>query len=244
MVGPGPGGDGAYWVALRVPDGYVSAFANGGRITTFPTDDSDNCLYSAGIVEFATEQGWFDPALGQPFNWRDAFHPQTAQKLRYTATRVWSLFRRCAPSRTFSTDYHRGVEGAEAYPLWIKPDEKLTVADVFSLMRDHYEGTEFDMTKGVDAGPYGNPSRWRPMGWNVDGVDYTWERPISTQQTGFSMVTQSRSWLPDAIGGVTWSGLDDSWFTCYTATPPTLTGGCSILCPTTRSPNSRTSMKI
>jgi len=129
---------------------------------------------------------------------------------------VWSLFRRCAPSQFFASDYHRGIAGAEAYPLWIKPDEKLSVADVFALMRDHYEGTIYDMTVGVDAGPYGNPSRWRPMGWNVDGRDYTWERPISTQQTGFSMITQSRSWLPDAIGGVTWYGLDDTWFTCYT----------------------------
>lgn len=216
MVGPGPGGQGAHWVALRVPDGYVSAFANGGRITTFPTDDPDNCLFSEGIADFAASKGWFDPALGQPFNWREAFHPQTPQILRYTATRVWSLFRRCAPSQNFPSDYHRGVEGAEAYPLFIKPDKKLSASDVFALMRDHYEGTVYDMTQGVDAGPYGNPSRWRPMGWNVDGRDYTWERPISTQQTGFSMVTQSRSWLPDAVGGVLWYGLDDTWFTCYT----------------------------
>ena len=82
-------------------------------------------------------------------------------------------------------------------------------------MRDHYEGTDIDMTQGVDAGPYGNPNRWRPMGWEVDGQNYTWERPISTQQTGFSMVTQSRKWLPDAVGGLTWYGLDDTWFTCY-----------------------------
>ena len=119
--------------------------------------------------------------------------------------------------------------GAEPYPLWIKPDEKLAVADVFDLMRDHYEGTDFDMTQGVDAGPYGTPNRWRPMGWEVDGEHYTWERPISTQQTGFSMVTQSRGWLPDPVGGLTWYGVDDTWFTCYVplycgidAVPPSL----------------------
>jgi dipeptidase len=128
---------------------------------------------------------------------------------------VWSLYRRCAPSQEWPSDYHRGVEGAEPLPLWIKPEKKLTVADVFELMRDHYEGTEFDMTEGVDAGPYGTPNRWRPMGWEVDGQNYTWERPISTQQTGFSMVTQSRSWLPDPVGGLTWYGVDDTWFTCY-----------------------------
>ncbi len=210
VVGPGPGGQGAHWVALRVPDGYVSAYANMGRIGTFDPRDKKNCLTSGpGMIRFAQEQGWYDPADG-PFNWREAFHPADPQRLRYTATRVWSLFRRCGVE--LPADYHRGTAGAEPYPLWIKPEKKLDVADVFALMRDHYEGTEFDMTRGVDAGPYGNPSRWRPMGFELDGHSYTWERPISTQQTGFSMVTQSRSWLPDPIGGVTWYGLDRfSW---------------------------------
>ena len=97
------------------------------------------------------------------------------------------------------------------YPLWITPDEKLAVADVMALMRDHYEGTDYDMTRGIDAGPFGTPNRWRPMTWEVDGRKYSWERPISTQQTGFSFVSQSRSWLPDAIGGVYWYGLDDTY---------------------------------
>lgn len=216
MVGPGPGGHGAYWVALRVPDGYISAYANLGRIGAFPLDKPKECVYSPGMIEFATANGWYDPDSGEEFNWRKAFHPATAQQLRYTATRVWSLFRRCAPSQNFSDDYHRGVAGAEPYPLWIKPDAKVSLADVFDLMRDHYEGTPYEMGVGVDAGPYGAPSRWRPMGWEVDGEQYTWERPISAQQTGFSMVCQSRGWLPDPIGGVSWYGLDDTWFTCWT----------------------------
>jgi dipeptidase len=114
-----------------------------------------------------------------------------------------------------SPDYHRAVEDAEPYPLWIKPDEKLSLSDVFSIMRDHYEGTDYDMTQGLDAGPYGNPNRWRPMDWEVDSVKYVWERPISTQQTGFSMVSQSRGWLPDPVGGVLWYGVDDTYTTCY-----------------------------
>jgi dipeptidase len=214
MVGPGPGGRGAHWVALRVPDGHISAFANHGRIGTFPTDDPARCIYSPDMFEFAAARGWYDPAQG-PFNWREAFHPATAVQLRYTATRVWSLYRRAAPSQDFSPDYHRGVPGAEPYPLFIKPDRKLTVADVFALMRDHYEGTDLDMTQGIDAGPFGYPLRLRPMGFAVDGQDYSWERPISTQQTGFSMVSQSRAWLPDPVGGITWYGLDDTDFTCY-----------------------------
>lgn len=215
MIGPGTGGTGAIWVAVRVPDGYVSCHANMARIGEFPLDDADNCLYSDNVISYAVEHGYYDPDSGKPFRFRDAYCPPSPQTLRYTATRVWSIFRRCAPSRDWPTDYHRGVEGAEPYPLWVKPDGKLGLGDVFDIMRDHYEGTEYDMTRGVDAGPFGTPNRWRPMTWEIDGVEYSWERPISTQQTGFSFVSQSRSGLPDAIGGILWYGVDDTYTTCY-----------------------------
>jgi dipeptidase len=215
IIGPGPGGKGANWVALRVPEGYISCTANRSRIGTFPLDDPENCMYAEGVISFAIERGYYDPGSGKPFSFRDAYCPPTPQRLLYTATRVWSIFRRAAPSQEFSVDYHRGVQGARPYPLGIKPDEKLTVPDVIALMRDHYEGTPFDMTKGVDAGPFGSPNRWRPMTWTVDGVEYSWERPVSTQQTGFSLVSQSRAWLPDPVGGVCWYGVDDTYTTCY-----------------------------
>jgi len=215
MIGAGPGGRGAIWVALRVPDGYICAHANASRIGEFPLDDPENCLYSPNVVSFAVEKGYYDPKCGKPFQFNKAYHPMTPQSLRYTATRVWSIFRRCAPSQRFSTDYHRGVPGASPYPLWIKPDKKLSLQDVAALMRDHYEGTPFDMSRGVDAGPFGAPNRWRPMNWEKDGENYTWERPISTQQTGFSFISQARSWLPDPIGGVYWYAVDDTYTNCY-----------------------------
>ena len=215
MVGTGPGGDGAAWVALRIPDGSISAYANGLRVREFPLDDPENCLYSDNVVSLAVEKGYYDPAGGKAFSFAGAYDKPTVQSRRYTATRVWSIFRRAAPSLELGTDYHRGLKGAEPYPLWIKPDRKLGVADVMALMRDHYESTPYDMTKGLDAGPYGTPNRWRPMSWEVDEKKYTWERPISTQQTGFSFVSQSRSWMPDAVGGVFWYGLDDTYTSCY-----------------------------
>jgi len=215
MIGPGPGGEGANWVALRVPDGYVSCHANMSRIGEFPLDDKKNCMYSENVISFAVEKGYYNPDSGKPFSFREAYCPPTPQTLRYTATRVWSMFRRAAPSRDWPIDYHRGKEGADPFPLWIKPDEKLSLEDVFAIMRDHYEGTAYDMTTGVDAGPFGTPNRWRPITWEMDGVEYTWERPISTQQTGFSYVSQSRSWLPDPIGGVLWYGVDDTYTSCY-----------------------------
>jgi dipeptidase len=215
LIGPGPDGKGAEWVAVRVPDGMISAHANKARIGEFPRNDPDNCIYSDNVVSFAVEKGYYDPNAGQPFRFCDVYCPPTPKNQRYGETRVWSLFRRAAPSLKLSPDYHRGVAGAERYPLWIKPDKKLSVADVFALMRDHYEGTDFDMTQGLDAGPYGTPLRSRPIDWKIDGVAYAWERPISTQQTGFSFVSQSRAGLPDPVGGVLWYGVDDTYFTCY-----------------------------
>jgi dipeptidase len=220
MIGPGPGGAGAHWVALRIPDGYMSCHANKARIGEFPLDDPDNCLHSKDVISFAVEKGYYRPDAGHPFRFCDAYCPATPQTQRWADTRVWSIFRRSAPSRSFSPDYHRAVPGAEPYPLWIKPDKQLSLADVFALMRDHYEGTPYDMTVGVDAGPYGSPNRWRPLVWRSDSTDstgpeYAWERPISTQQTGYSFVSQARGWLPDPVGGVNWYGVDDTYTTCY-----------------------------
>ena len=234
MTGKGEGRKGAIWVALRVPDGSISAYANGIRIRQFPMEDPENCLFSPDVIDFAVEKGYRDPASDEPFDFAAAYDAPTVQSRRYTATRVWSIFRRAAPSRAdrFDPAYHRGDPQAEPYPLWIEPDEKLSVADVMALMRDHYEGTPYDMTVGLDAGPFSTPNRWRPIAWEIDDRKYSWERPISTQQTGFSFVSQSRSWLPDAIGGVYWYGLDDTYTTCYVplyagidSLPPSYTAG-------------------
>jgi len=216
MIGPGPGGHGAHWVALKIPDGCICAHANMSRIGEFPLNDTENCIYSSEVISFAEKEGFYDKQSGNPFSFRYAYDPPKPSSLRTCAARVWSMFRRNAPSLELSADFQRGVENAKPYPLWIKPDKKLTLQDVMSTMRDHYEGTEYDMTKGIDAGPFGCPVRCRGLTWEVDSVQYSWERPISTQQTGFSFISQSRGWLPNPIGGVYWYGLDDTYTTCYT----------------------------
>ncbi|MCB9881444.1 MAG: C69 family dipeptidase [Planctomycetes bacterium] len=216
LVGKGPDRKGIVWVAARVPDGYVSAHANMSRITTFPMDDPENWLHAEDVVSLAQELGFYDPASGKPFSWRDAYHGDVSMSSkRVCAARVWSVLRRVAPSLALSPDYHRGVDGAEPYPLFVKPDEPLTTRDVMALMRDHYEGTPFDMTQGVDAGPFGSPYRFRDLTFQVDGETYCWERPVSTQQAGFVMVSQCRSWLPDPVGGVYWFTPDDAYTSCF-----------------------------
>ncbi len=214
MIGKGPDNKGAVWVARRIPEGYISAHANQARIRRFPQNDSDNCLYADDVISFAREKGYFS-GKDRDFSFADAYAPLDYGALRFCEARVWAMFNRAAPSLNIPIDYAKGVEGALPLPLWIKPDRKLSVSDVMSLMRDHFEGTAFDMTKDIGAGPYQLPYRWRPLTWEVDDVEYCNERAVSTQQTGYSFVTQSRSWLPDPIGGIYWYGVDDTYSTVY-----------------------------
>jgi len=214
MIGKGKGQKGALWVAYKLPDGTISAHANQARIRQFPQNDPKSALFSKDLIPFAREKGWFK-GDDKSFSFADTYAPLSFGALRACEARVWSIFNRAAKSQKLSMDFVKAEKGAKPMPLYIKPDQKLDVRDAMELMRDHYEGTEFDMTKDVGAGPYKLPYRWRPMGFKIDGQDYVHERAISTQQTGFSFVTQSRSWLPDAVGGVIWFGVDDTFTTVY-----------------------------
>jgi dipeptidase len=213
IIGKGPKNKGAVWVARKVPDGYISAHANNPRIRQFPMNDDDT-LYAPDVISFAREQGYFD-GDDKNFSFAGAYGPPSFGGLRFCEARVYCMFNRAAPSMNMPIDYAKGVDGAEPMPLWIKPDKKLSVHDVMELMRDHFEGTELDMTKDIGAGPYSLPYRWRPLTWKVGEDQYLNERATSTQQTGFSFVSQSRSWLPDPVGGVIWFGVDDTYSTVY-----------------------------
>jgi dipeptidase len=214
MIGTG-GKGAAVWVARKIPDGYITTHANHARIGEFPMDDPENCIYSKNVISFAIEEGLFNPEKDGIFRFNDVYDPPSTAHLKYTETRVWSIFRRAAPSQNFSSDYHRNKNNAKPYPLFVKPDKKLDLKNVFSLVRDHYENTEFDMRDDLTAGSYGNPNRTRPLEWEVNSQKYSWERPISTYNTAFSYVAQLRNYLPNEIGGVCWFGVDDTYTSCY-----------------------------
>ncbi len=222
MIGKGNGEKGAVWVAQRVPDGYVSGHANQARITTFPMNDPANCLFAKDVISFAREKGWFD-GLNKDFSFSDVYAPVDYSGARFSDARVFAGFNKVFSGMKQYEEYALGIvkHGGDnkfpsnRMPLWIKPDKKLTVQDVMGMMRDHYQGTALDMTKDAGAGPFKLPYRWRPLTFKVDSADYVNERAISTQQTGFSFVAQSRSWLPNPIGGILWFGVDDAYSTCY-----------------------------
>ncbi|MEG1839418.1 MAG: C69 family dipeptidase [Bacteroidaceae bacterium] len=214
MIGKGPGVKGAVWVAVRIPDDCISAHANQARIRTFNMDDRDNCLYSSDVISFAREKGYF-AGVNKDFSFADTYAPLDFGALRFCEARVWSYFRMFNPEMEAYLSYIQGKSNTPM-PLYIKPNRKLSVQDVQKAMRDHYEGTALDFSKDLAAGAFNSPYRLSPLTFKVNGQEYFNERPISTQQTGFTFVSQMRADLPDAVGGVLWFGMDDANMTVYT----------------------------
>ncbi|MBO5661019.1 MAG: C69 family dipeptidase [Tidjanibacter sp.] len=209
LIGKGPGRKGIVWVARRIPDGYISAHANHARITTFPKNDPENCLYAEDVISFAREMGFYEGS-DEEFSFSDTYAPLDFGAMRGCEARVWSFFRRFADGMDAYEDYALGHNPANRMPLWVKPNRKISPKDIFDMMRDHYEGTKMDMTTDIGAGGSKVPYRWRPMGFEVDGEEYVQERAIATQQTGFWFVAQARPQLPDPVGGIVWFGTDDA----------------------------------
>jgi dipeptidase len=215
MMGKGPGGHGAVWVAVRIPDDCICCHANQSRITRFDMKDKKNVLYSKDVVKFAREKGYFN-GKDADFSFRDAYAPMDFSGARYCEARVWSFFNHWVDGMDKYLDVAMGKNNKGEMPLYFVPKAKLTVADVQNGMRDHYEDTPLDICHDLGAGPYNMPYRPTPLSFTSDGKKYFNERPISTQQTSFAFVGQMRDYLPDAIGGVVWWGNDDANMVAYT----------------------------
>ena len=215
---------GIVWVARRVPDGYICAHANQARISTFPQNDPENCMFAPDVISFAREMGYFN-GEDKDFSFCDAYAPLDFSGMRGCEARAWAAFNiLCDGKFTFEDEngnvvtkdaydyieYAMGWDKTKRFPLFVKPSRKISVKNVADVMRDHYEGTPMDMTKDIGAGGNALPYRWRPMGFKYEDKSYMNERAIATQQTGFWFVGQSRGWLPDVIGGVNWFGCDDA----------------------------------
>lgn len=212
MIGKGAE-KGAVWIAVRIPDNAISGHANEPRIRKVDMKDKKNVLHSKDVISFARKRGYFS-GKDEDFSFADAYENHDASTRRGCDARVWSYFRHFAPDTDKYYDWCAG-KSDEPMPLYVVPEKKVSLKDMQESMRDHFEGTPFDMTQDVGAGPYHVPYRWRPMEYEVDGKKYCMERAIATQQTGWSFVSQSRDWLPDPVGGVLWFGTDDTNTSVY-----------------------------
>ena len=216
MVGKAGKEKGAVWVAIRIPDDCISAHANQARIRKFNMKDKENVRCSKDVIKFARKMGYFN-GKDEDFDFAAAYCPADFGGLRYCDARVWSFFNMFGEvDMNQYLAWAQGDATAEPMPLYMKPKAPLSLQDVQRGMRDHYEGTPFDITGDLGAGPYNMPYRPSPLSFKVDGKEYFNERPISTFQTAFTFVAQLRSYLPDAIGGVMWFGTDDSNMVVYT----------------------------
>ena len=216
LIGKGGKEKGAVWVAVRIPDDCISAHANQARIRKFDMKDKENVRYSKDVVKFARKMGYYN-GTDADFDFAAAYCPADFGGLRYCDARAWSFFNMFADADMSKyLAWASGDASAEPMPLYFKPKAPLSLQDVQRGMRDHYEGTPFDITEDLGAGPYKMPYRMSPLSCEVDGKEYFNERPISTFQTAFTFVAQLRSYMPDAVGGVMWFGTDDANMVVYT----------------------------
>ena len=218
MMGKGKGSKGTVWVAMRIPDDAICGHANQSRIGKFNMKDKENVRYAKDVVSFARKQGWYD-GKDEDFSWKQVYATPDFSGRRYCDARVWSFFRHFDEGFDRYLPWALGEDpNAEDMPLWIKPNRKVSVQDIQACMRDHYEGTPLalDGKDDIGGGIWQMPYRPTPLSFELDGKKCFNERPTSTQQTGFSYVSQMRSWLPREIGGVLWFGNDDGNMVAYT----------------------------
>jgi len=195
----------------------------------------DSCYFSADLISFARLCGKYDAkAADADFDFSKAYGEQDYTSFRGCDGRVWAWYNRVAKGmeKYFPFVDMQGKPTATGYvndkgedvpilPLYIKADRLLSHLDVQAAMADHFEGTPWDMTQDVGAGPFKVPYRWRPMTWTIeenapkDAPRYMHERAIGTQQTGFTFVAEMRGWLPREVGSKTWFGVDDAASALY-----------------------------
>lgn len=214
MIGKGVE-KGAVWVAVRIPDNAICGHANEPRIRKVNYKDKENVMYSKDLMKFARRKGYFY-GKDEDFSFADAFDEHDPDSRRSCDARVWSYFKNYV-SKDEADKMFEWVSGKsdEPMPLYIIPDRKVSLQDLQMCMRDHFEGTPYDMTHDIGAGPNNVPYRWRPMTFPSGGKTYRHERAIATQQTAWSFVAQCRADMPDAVGGVLWFGTDDANTSVY-----------------------------
>ena len=231
LIGKGKVEKGAVWVATRIPDDCIAAHANQARITIINFKDKENWMWSKDVVKFARKQGYYTGKKDEDFNFQEAYAPYDFSGLYVCEARVWSFFRKFSNDMDKYFDFASGktfVEtggkyAGERMPLYIKPNHKVSAQELKDCMRDQYEGTPLDITQGPDAGPWNSKLRYGSLTFQLDSTNYWYERPIATQQTGWSFVAQMRGYESAKAGGILWFGVDDAASTVYVPIYSTIT---------------------
>ena len=205
ILGPGKGKKGAVWAAQRVPDDQVGVSANASRIRQIDLKDKEKFMASDNVYSLAEEMGWWSPKSGKPFEFCYAYAYRRSLGSR---RREWRALSRVAPSLNLDAN-------AENFPFTVKPEKKLSVADVLDIFRDAYQDTPYDMTKDLWVLDRNGKAVKSPLATPFMNRDQmallkvARERTIACSRATYLQITQSRSWLPDPVGGVVWIGYDN-----------------------------------
>merc|ERR1719469_729072 len=211
---PDPSGKSVIWVARRVPDDEVGVLGNMFVIRDVDFADKFNYLFSRSVRDVAQEKGWWAP--GEPFDFTKIYSDGEYAHKFYSGRRVWGAYRLFG--RNFSDDYV-DLRYNATYPVTAKPGRPVAVGDLFAIHRDHYEGTKYDMTQGLAAGPWGDPDRWSGGSSVVKG---SWERSIGLFRSGQVHVVQARK-TDTGAGSVLWYGPHCADATVYLPVPQLMT---------------------
>ena len=194
------------WAAIRVPDDMVFVAANRARINVYKEDDPDfKC--SPTLKSFALENGlWDGESEFQPcmaYSWND-FNNMGC------TLREWRAINLLNPEVGKDLDPYGD---ANEYPLFVKPAEKISVQTIKDMCSDYYAGTEFDVSRTVQAGEFGNPLSNNNNTLKQDtrvGI----ARPINMFRATYVQIANVKAYLPAEARCLVWVGWGAP-STCY-----------------------------
>ena len=167
------------WLACRMPKDQYFVTGNQSRFRTYDPNDKENYLASADLIEFAEKHGLYNPAQGA-FDFHEAYARDIKLDTTYNYPRVWGL------QQLFSPEIKNDVT-KNTFPVFAKPAHKITLTELRTAFRFHYDNTEHD--------PYLNSNPKEPY------------RPVSIFRTTQTHLLQVRPELPQAIGCINYVAM-------------------------------------
>ncbi|MBN2399056.1 MAG: C69 family dipeptidase [Candidatus Aminicenantes bacterium] len=170
---------GKHWIARRVPDNEVAVIANCYTLASVDLNDHENYLGSPDIISYAVQRGWYNPEKDGAFNFARAYSDPNSLTDMRNVLRQWQGTNLLAA---------KTQKLQERLPFSFKPRRSIHMKDLFQVLRDHYEGSKYDLSDHYKKGSPNSGSN----------------RTICTESTQYAFVAQLRDWLPAEIAHAVW----------------------------------------
>jgi dipeptidase len=170
---------GKHWIARRLPDDEIAVIPNYYVIQEVDLSDTVNYLGSPDLINYAAANGWYDPGEENKFIFRSAYGDSLRQHSIRNIARKWIVLNHFSEKQ-----YAVNAE----LPFSFKPENQVTVKELFQVLRNHYEGTEFEMRSDNNGG---NPHANKIL-------------TICSEYNQYSFIVQLRSRMPNEVGNLIW----------------------------------------